>query len=209
MSIRPDERNETDSSGRTILSRFERELNRVLSVAEDVVYGLAALLLAGASVYVLASAALLLVKTVFGGADAVESVLGVLDQILVGLIFVELFYTVRLSIRQHQLAVEPFVAVALIAVVRRILVVTAEEHRLVETEPSAMSQFVLELGLLAGLVLVLAIAMRLLHKMPLVDPISGWEGGAHGRQPKAAHGLPSSAPVPTDEADVPERTPRA
>ena len=198
MSVRPDKRHETDSSARTILSKFEHELSRVLSVAEDLVYGLAALLLAGASVYVLASGAVLLVKAVFGGTDAVESVLGVLDQILVGLIFVELFYTVRLSIRQHQLAVEPFVAVALIAVVRRMLVVTAEEHRLVETDPTAMNQLVLELGLLAGLVLVLAIAMRLLHKMPLVDPISGWEGRAQPR---------SNAPVAA-QGDVHERTPQ-
>jgi uncharacterized membrane protein (DUF373 family) len=205
-----DERNETESSSSTtILSRFEHELSRVLGVAEDVVYGLAALLLAGASIYVLGSGALLLVKAVFGGADAVESVLGVLDQILVGLIFVELFYTVRLSIRQHRLAVEPFVAVALIAVVRRMLVVTAEEHRLVETDPTAISQLVLELGLLAGLVLVLAIAMRLLHGMPFVDPISGWQGRAHRQQTNGARGLQRDSAEEPDEGDLHDRAPQA
>ena len=135
-----------------------------MAVAEDAVYTLAAVLLAGAALYALGSAALVLLTALIGRQGGMELLLMVLDQILVGLIFVELFYTVRLSIREHILAVEPFLAVALIATVRRILVITAEEQRIVEGDLETFQRLLLELGLLAGLILVLAVAFVLLRR---------------------------------------------
>jgi uncharacterized membrane protein (DUF373 family) len=135
-----------------------------MALAEDAVYAVAAVLLAGTALYVLGSAALVLLSALIGRQGGMEPVLTVLDQILVGLIFVELFYTVRLSIREHALAVEPFLAVALIATVRRILVITAEEQRIIEGNLEAFQRLVLELALLAGLVLVLSVAFLLLRR---------------------------------------------
>jgi uncharacterized membrane protein (DUF373 family) len=139
-------------------------LAKFMAVAEDAVYTLAAVLLAGAALYALGSAALVLLTALIGRQGGMELLLMVLDQILVGLIFVELFYTVRLSIREHILAVEPFLAVALIATVRRILVITAEEQRIVEGDLETFQRLLLELGLLAGLILVLAVAFVLLRR---------------------------------------------
>ncbi len=139
-------------------------LARLLGLAEDAVYMLTALVLVAASVYALVAAATGLLGAALAQEGGTQPALAALDQLLVALIFVELFYTVRLSIREHILAVEPFVAVALIATVRRILVLTAEEHRVVEGDPAAFQRLLLELGVLAGLILVLAGAMLLLRQ---------------------------------------------
>lgn len=47
---------------------------------------------------------------------------GLLDQILLVLILVEIVHTVVLSLRAHRLAAQPFIVVGLVAVIRRILV---------------------------------------------------------------------------------------
>jgi uncharacterized membrane protein (DUF373 family) len=50
---------------------------------------------------------------------------GLLDQILLVLILVEIVHTVVLSLRAHRLAAQPFIVVGLVAVIRRILFVTS------------------------------------------------------------------------------------
>src|SRR5262245_31754820 len=47
-----------------------------------------------------------------------------LDRLLLVLMFVELLHTVRISISSHQLSMEPFLVVGIIASIRRILVIT-------------------------------------------------------------------------------------
>jgi hypothetical protein len=67
--------------------------------------------------------------------------------------------------RTHEIAVEPFLYIGLIAVVRRILIVTAQFERL----PSGgrdLTNLLLELGLLGFLALALAIAVRLVRQRP-------------------------------------------
>ena len=59
-----------------------------------------------------------------------ENVVFLLDRILLIIIFVEVLYTVQVSFRQHVLRPEPFLVVGLIAVTRRILVLTAEMSKL-------------------------------------------------------------------------------
>jgi len=49
--------------------------------------------------------------------------LKVLNQLLIVLMLVEILHTVRISIRAHVLVTEPFLVVALIASIRRILVI--------------------------------------------------------------------------------------
>jgi uncharacterized membrane protein (DUF373 family) len=141
-------------------------LARLLGLAEDAVYALAGLLLAATALFALAASGLALMPAIAAHTGGAEPVLTVLDQILLVLILVELFYTVRLSLREHELAVEPFVAVALIAAVRRILVLTAEEHRLIDGDPAAFQRLLLELGVLTGLILALVVALTVLRHPP-------------------------------------------
>jgi uncharacterized membrane protein (DUF373 family) len=91
----------------------------------------------------------------------------VVDRLLLVLMIIEILHTVRTSIQSHQLACEPFLIVGLIATIRRILVVTFEisdhaagnEASGVTTVP--FGHAMIELGVLAVLTLVLAIAIWL------------------------------------------------
>jgi uncharacterized membrane protein (DUF373 family) len=91
-------------------------------------------------------------------------VIGLLDQILLILLIVELLYTVQVSFREHGLLAEPFLVVALIAVIRRILVVTAEVSKLPQAEEAVFRHAMLELGLLTAMVLVLVGSLILLQR---------------------------------------------
>ena len=79
------------------------------------------------------------------------------------LLIVELLYTVHVSFREHVLTAPPFLLVALIAAVRRILVLTAEAKTVAETRPEAFREHVLELGLLTVMALSLVICLYLLR----------------------------------------------
>ncbi|MBA3841315.1 MAG: phosphate-starvation-inducible PsiE family protein [Actinobacteria bacterium] len=52
-----------------------------------------------------------------------------LDRVLLALIVGALLHTLRFVVRTHEIAVEPFLYIGLIAVVRRILIVTAQLER--------------------------------------------------------------------------------
>lgn len=93
----------------------------------------------------------------------VESALKILDRVLLIFIIAELIYTLRISLARSQLILEPFLIIGLVAVVRRILIATAQvEQWLVAGKD--ISPLLYELGALAGLVLSLAIALSLARK---------------------------------------------
>jgi uncharacterized membrane protein (DUF373 family) len=79
------------------------------------------------------------------------------------LLIVELLYTVHVSFREHVLTAPPFVLVALIAAVRRILVLTAETKTAAEARPEAFRETVVELGLLTVMALSLVVCLYLLR----------------------------------------------
>jgi hypothetical protein len=90
-----------------------------------------------------------------------------LDQILLILLIllvVELLYTVQVSFREHGLLAEPFLVVALIAVIRRIPVLTAELPKLSVASESVFQHAVFELALLAFMVLLLVGSVILLQR---------------------------------------------
>ncbi|MBV8601932.1 MAG: hypothetical protein JO359_10255 [Candidatus Eremiobacteraeota bacterium] len=85
-----------------------------------------------------------------------------LETVLVTLMFLELGYTMILSVRGQVLLVEPFLIVGIIAVVRRILALTIEEKTRSET-PSlfGIPAGSLELLVLAVVAIVLVFAIHL------------------------------------------------
>lgn len=97
--------------------------------------------------------------------------LKVLNQLLIVLMLVEILHTVRISIRAHVLVTEPFLVVALIASIRRILVISLEAATLTKegawTTEGANGIFrssMIELGILSLLVLVLVVSIALLRR---------------------------------------------
>ena len=93
-----------------------------------------------------------------------DNVVFLLDRILLIIIFVEVLYTVQVSFRQHVLQPEPFLVVGLIAVTRRILVLTAEMSKLAKETPEGFYNAMIELGLLTVLILALVLCLHILRR---------------------------------------------
>ena len=142
---------------------LDRSLLRGLVGFEAFLYAAVALLLAAAAVLVLVGTVHELAHAISIRAGAVDTAVGLLDRILLLLIIAELAYTLRFVLRTHKIAVEPFLFIGLIAVVRRILIVTAQFERLPSTG-RVLTNFLLELGLLGFLALALALAVRLIRR---------------------------------------------
>jgi len=125
---------------------------------EMLLYAAVGLLLAAAAVLVLIGTVHELAHGISSGRGAVSIAVTVLDRILLTLIIAELVYTLRFVLRTHGIAVEPFLFIGLIAVVRRILIVTAQFESL-PAGGHALTNVLFELGLLAFLALALSLAV--------------------------------------------------
>ncbi|HVA21375.1 MAG TPA: phosphate-starvation-inducible PsiE family protein [Candidatus Micrarchaeia archaeon] len=132
-----------------------RVLDRAGRWIETAIYVAGGLLLVGAAVLLLVSVVTIAVGS--GGSVETRS-LSVLDHVLLIFVLVELFHTVRLAIRTHELDAEPFLVVALIASIRRILVITAG------TRPIEQRTTLVEMGLLIVLVIAISAALLLLRR---------------------------------------------
>ena len=130
---------------------------------ELVLYASVGLLLGVAGILVLGGTVSGLVHGVRHGHGAVSVAVLVLDRVLLALIVGELLYTLRFVVRTHEIAVEPFLYIGLIAVVRRILIVTAQFERSPQSG-RALTNTLLEFGLLGVIVLALAAAVFLVRR---------------------------------------------
>jgi uncharacterized membrane protein (DUF373 family) len=98
-----------------------------------------------------------------GSKAAVELGLRVLDRILLLLIIAELLFTLQLSVARGEIATEPFLFIGIIAVVRRVVVITATIEKLPQ-QGRALTNFLFELGLLAVLVVAFGLAIYLIRR---------------------------------------------
>lgn len=136
---------------------------RAFSVVEDVVYVALALLLAAGLATLLFDAALTFARIFTGGLSGLN-IIPFLDRALLVLMVVEILYTVQVSFREHVLTPEPFLLVALIAAVRRIIVLTAELGELSRRGGEPFRAAMLETALVAAVILALAGALVVLRK---------------------------------------------
>ena len=130
---------------------------------ELVLYASVGLLLGVAGVLILVGTVSGLVHGLRDDAGAVNVGVLVLDRVLLALIVGELLYTLRFVVRTHEIAVEPFLYIGLIAVVRRILIVTAQFERS-PLAGRALTNTLLEFGLLGLTVPALAAAVFLVRR---------------------------------------------
>jgi uncharacterized membrane protein (DUF373 family) len=96
-------------------------------------------------------------------AGGIDAALLILDRVLLVFIIAELLYTLRLSLARTQLILEPFLIIGLVAVVRRVLVVTAQAERIL-SDGGNLEPILWELGVLAGLIISLAVALSLARR---------------------------------------------
>jgi uncharacterized membrane protein (DUF373 family) len=150
--------------------RFARAVRAILVWSEDALYICVGLLLLTAAVLVVLGTITGVITAIRTHQGAVSVGVTLLDRILLTLIVAELLHTLRFVVLRGEIVVEPFLFVGLIAVVRRILIITAQLERQAPAGRALTNQL-LELGLLGVLTLALALAIYLVRRS--ADP------GAH------------------------------
>lgn len=135
---------------------------RVFTAVEDVTYVGLGILLAGSAFFLLVTGLINFGQNLMAGSLA-TNIIGLLDRILLILLVVELLYTVQVSFRERLLIPEPFLLVGLIAVIRRVLVLTAELAQVHDKPDPVFQRFITELGVLTVMILALVVSLVLLR----------------------------------------------
>lgn len=122
----------------------------------------------GVALFLLVTIVMVFVSAVVSLAEIAElgplgAALEVLDKVLLIFIFAELLGTISTIVREREVTAEPFLLIGLIAVVRRILAVTASIEQNLGTP--RFDDLILELGVLTVLVLALAGALYFAHRI--------------------------------------------
>jgi uncharacterized membrane protein (DUF373 family) len=138
-----------------------RVADRVLGMLEDAVYwGIAVVLVVGSVALLIAQFnTLLRLRNTPTTAVMIE----ILDGLLLIFIFVELLYAVRSCLRSHEIVAEPFLIVGILAGIKEIVVLSVEAATLLDRGPD-FARAVVEIGVLGGVVLVLALAAFVLRE---------------------------------------------
>ncbi|MFY9921623.1 MAG: phosphate-starvation-inducible PsiE family protein [Mycobacterium sp.] len=158
----------------------QRVADRVLGKLEDAVYwGISLVLIIGSVALLIAQ-----FKTMLQLREAPAKIvmLEVLDGLLLIFIFVELLYAVRACLRSHEIVAEPFLIVGILAGIKEIVVLSVEAATLLEKGP-AFSRAVVEIGVLAGVVLALALAAFVLRERRRDTEDAGERAGEEAEQP--------------------------
>jgi uncharacterized membrane protein (DUF373 family) len=129
--------------------------------SEQVIYGVAALALVAGALALLVDAIVVFVDHL--GDDVITAATELLSVLLLVFVFVELLGAVRVTIRERRLIAEPFLLVGIIASIKEIVVIAGAERE-AEQEWQAFVESMIEIGVLAGVILVLAISTLLLRR---------------------------------------------
>lgn len=134
---------------------------RILETAENYIYYGGGVILVVAAVGLMLSAVIESAELALSG-HSTNAVILLLDRILLALMVAEIIYTVTSMAKKRHLDVQPFLIVGVIAAIRRMLVITAESTTHININDPTFQAALVELGLLALIILLLAIAFRLL-----------------------------------------------
>ena len=147
-----------------------RKSARLFLLVEHAIYVALGVLLALAALLALVGAGVLLVQGL-GDWAGTGTIFNLIDRLLFVLMLVEILHTVRVSVRSGQLTGEPFLIVALIASIRRVLVITLKTSDVMNSSedwtPGQEALFrssMIELGVLAGLILVMVVSIFILQR---------------------------------------------
>lgn len=143
-------------------------IKTIESVERIIYYGAALFLLVTIGMVFYAAAVGLLNVLEIG---PLNTALEVLDKILLIFIFAELLSTITTIVRENEVRAEPFLLIGLIAVVRRVLAVTASIEQSLGTP--VFTSLLYELGVLTALVLALAGALYFTRRVERSPGASG------------------------------------
>ncbi len=140
--------------------------------AESLILVLIAIVLIVLAIFLLGDSVLAVVRLITPTAatnDVRTSAIDVLDTVLLVMMTMEIVYTVAVSLESHQLVAEPFLIIGAIAAIRRMLVITAEGTK-VGDNLTTFLPVLLELALLAGIVITMALSIYILRRSQQMAP---------------------------------------
>jgi uncharacterized membrane protein (DUF373 family) len=146
-----------------------RILRKVLIAADDIIHFVVAATL-------LVCAALILARTLpnLFHADT-TAILHVLNDVLLALIIMELMWPIVRFLRREAFSINPFLYIGIISSTRRILMIEAEHSMLsrINDTAAAWSEVwpaLVELGANVGIILILALALRIVCWQGKIEP---------------------------------------
>lgn len=101
----------------------------------------------------------------------VEAVLALIDGLILVFIVAELLHTLRGVIADGVLTTEPFLVVGVVAIVRRLIVISAEAAGVVGQDE--FTDLMLEMGVLVAAVIALGLVIFLLRRTVRAGPAAG------------------------------------
>jgi len=134
-----------------------------LEKLEKAIYIIAGGLLVVAAFAMLGKAVLSL-WTAFSISTPRETALRLLDDLLLVLMLVEILHTILVSLKTHVIKTEPFLAVGLIAAVRRILIITVEAAHIADLSDVVFQRTMIEISILTISILILVFSIYLVRK---------------------------------------------
>ena len=139
----------------------QKTASHFLHASERILYYLAALALIVTIGYFLVSTAISEVPDLLH-TGAFNASVTILDRVLFVFIFAELLHSIRIIIQEDRILADPFLLIGIIAVIRRILVVSAETQT---SSAADFQQMLIELAVLAVLVLALGVSYFLVRRV--------------------------------------------
>ena len=139
-----------------------RRADGVLAWGEVAVYFATAVILLGGAAILVGDAIATFVEQMADGEPVQAAAAEVLSILLLVFVFVELLGAVRKTLRERRLLAEPFLLVGIIASIKEIVVVAGAE-RPKDEGFEAFRDGMVEIGVLAGVVLILAVSAFLLR----------------------------------------------
>ena len=136
--------------------------NRMFVLVEDVIYVAIASLLAVAAGTVLVKAGLEMFRNI--GDDDPNSLVTLLDSLLLVFIFVELLYAVRTTLTERQIVAEPFLIAGILTAIKEIIVLSVKAANEYLGKGPEFARALTEIGVLGGLVAVLSLSAVLLRR---------------------------------------------
>lgn len=130
-------------------------------LVENILYGvIAVILIIGALFIIYEEIKTFLRYPTLEDQEHIQWLIEMIGTTLLLIMVIEILYTVRVSFEEHILTPEPFLIVAMIAAVRRILIISVEIAYL----PEKFEHLIIELGVLGGLILIFVISLILFRK---------------------------------------------
>ncbi len=131
--------------------------------AEQYIYSVTAVILVGAAAALIVVGLIETAEITLRG-EYLDGLLRLLDRALLVLMVTEIVHTIRTHADHKGLEARPFFIVAIIAAIRRILVITAESAGFFDLTDPKFQAALAELALLAVVIVALAWAMRIIPK---------------------------------------------